>query len=60
MDLLQCELYPYTPSLSLAFVAIILYSALVGVHAFRMIQTKVWISSFFCLSALGRRVCHII
>jgi hypothetical protein len=50
----QCELYPYTPSLPLAVVAINIYSALVGIHAFRMIQTKAWISAFFCLGALSR------
>lgn len=54
MASLQCELYPYTPNLPLAVVAIILYSALVGIHAFRMIQTRQWMSVLFCLGGLGR------
>lgn len=50
----QCELYLYTPSLPLAVVAVITFSALTSIHVFRMIQAKTWTGLFFVLGGLGR------
>lgn len=46
--------YAYNPSVYLALVATILFSALTCLLAFRMTQTRTWESGFFVLGGLGK------
>lgn len=50
----QCELYMYTPSLALAIIGVILFSALTTIHLYRMIESKAWFGIFFVLGGLGK------
>jgi hypothetical protein len=49
-----CELYLYTPNLSLAIIGVVLFSSLVFTHTMRIIQAKTWAGIFFVLGALGK------
>ncbi|KAJ5727854.1 hypothetical protein N7493_005674 [Penicillium malachiteum] len=50
----SCSLYDYSPSLPLAVIAVVLFSALGAVLCFRMTQTKTWSSLFFVLGAIAQ------
>ncbi|OJJ47343.1 hypothetical protein ASPZODRAFT_96297 [Penicilliopsis zonata CBS 506.65] len=49
---MACDLYPYTPSMAMAAIAVVLFSGLTAVHSFRMITTRTWDSIFFVLGGL--------
>lgn len=50
----QCEIYLYTPSLSLAVIGVLLFASLLSILTMRMIQAKTWIGIFFVVGALGK------
>ncbi|RDK41557.1 hypothetical protein M752DRAFT_267065 [Aspergillus phoenicis ATCC 13157] len=54
----QCELYMYTPSLALAIIGVILFSALTTIHLYRMIESKAWFGIFFVLGGLAELIGH--